>query len=386
MTEPIPGSVAPPPPEPPPPEPPAPRTRRHKVVAVVLSTVGVVLAVVAVAGFLIHLPYVIISPGSATPLDSSVVQIDGAETYPHDESVRFLTVRVSTHDPNVWRVVTSWIDPDRAVEPRDDVVGCLSDEQNVVFNTELMDQSQNDAKYVALSRLGYSVEADPAQIRVVEVCRESPAHDKLQTGDQILAVDGTAVVDVGDVGQLVQAHRPGDDVQITYDRNGTTRTTTVVAGKASKDRLSCVDAKGSTTGTTCVGISSQEFTTYQFPVNVKINTQLVGGPSAGLAFTLAIIDDMTPGSLTGGRQVAVTGTIAPDGAVGEVGGVEQKAITARTNGVQLMLVPEKEVKAARRGAGDVRVVGVKNIEEALAALQRVGGSEVPPSPTTAARS
>ena len=135
-----------------------------------------------------------------------------------------------------------------------------------------------------------------------------------------------------------------------------------------------------------MGISSQEFTTYQFPVNVKINTQLVGGPSAGLAFTLAIIDDMTPGSLTGDRQVAVTGTIAPDGTVGAVGGVEQKAITARTNGVQLMLVPEKEVKAARRGAGDVRVVGVKNIEEALAALQTAGGSEVPPSPTTAARS
>ncbi len=261
MTEPIPGSVVPPPPEPPEPR----RSRRHTVVAVVLSTVGVLLAVVAVAGFLIHLPYVIISPGSATPLDSSVVRIDGAQTYPHDESVRFLTVRVSTHDPNVWRVVTSWLDPDRAVEPRDDVVGCLSDEQNVVFNTELMDQSQNDAKYVALTRLGYSVQADPAQIRVVEVCRESPAHEKLQTGDQILAVDGTDVGDVTEVGELVQAHRPGDDVQITFDRNGTTRTTTVVAGKASKDRLSCVEAKGSTTGTTCVGISSQEFTTYQIP-------------------------------------------------------------------------------------------------------------------------
>ena len=91
--------------------------------------------------------------------------------------------------------------------------------------------------------------------------------------------------------------------------------------------------------------------TYQFPVNVKINTQLVGGPSAGLAFTLAIIDDLTPGSLTGGKQVAVTGTINPDGTVGEVGGVEQKAITARTNGVQLMIVPKKEVKAARDGRG-----------------------------------
>ena len=385
MTDPIPGSPpTPPPPAPPPPEPR--RSRRHTVVAVALSTVGVLLAVVAVAGFLIHLPYVIISPGSATPLDSSVVQVDGAETYPHDGDVLFLTVRVSTHDPNVWRVVRSWLDPDRAVEERENVVGCLSDAQNSAFNTELMDQSQNDAKYVALTRLGYTVQADPPQIRIIEVCQHAPAYGKLEPGDQVLAVDGTAVADVQEVGSLVQAHRPGDDVDVTYDRNGTTSTATVVAGKVSKDRLSCVDAKGSTGGTPCLGITSQEFTTYQFPINVTIDTEQVGGPSAGLAFTLAIIDDLTPGNLTGGNQVGVTGTIAPDGTVGPVGGVEQKAITARANGVQLMIVPQLEVAAARRGAGDVRVVGVENIDEALASLQSAGGAEVPPPPTTVARS
>jgi PDZ domain-containing protein len=186
----------------------------------------------------------------------------------------------------------------------------------------------------------------------------------------------------------VQAQKPSDPVAVTYDRNGTTRTATVVAGKVigPKDHQSCVAAHGSTTGTPCLGISSQEFTNYQFPINVKINTQLVGGPSAGLAFTLAIIDDLTPGSLTGGRQVAVTGTIAPDGTVGEVGGVEQKAITARANGVRLMIVPKAEAADARRGAGNVRVVGVDSVDQALAALHQAGGSEVPPSSTTAARS
>jgi PDZ domain-containing protein len=382
MTEQISGSVPPPPPEPPEKG----RGRRHNVLAVVVSTVGVLLAVVAVAGFLIHLPYVIISPGSATPLDSSVVQIDGATTYPHDGNVLFLTVRVSTHDPNVWRVVTSWLDPDRSVEDRSDVVGCLSDAQNQAFNTELMDQSQNDAKYVALTRLGYPVQANPAQVRVIEVCRDAPAHRKLEPGDQVLAVDGHDVADVREVGPLVQAHKPSEPVSVTYDRNGTTRTTTVVAGKVSKDRRSCIDAHGSTAGATCLGITSQEFTTYQFPINVRINTQLVGGPSAGLAFTLAIVDDLTPGSLTGGKQVAVTGTIAADGSVGEVGGVEQKAITARTRGVQLMIVPKGEVADAHRGAGNVRVVGVENVDQALAALHEAGGAEVPPPSTTAARS
>ncbi len=387
MTDQIPETV-------PPPEPsPTPGRRRHTVLAVVLSCVGVLFAVVAVAGFLIHLPYVIISPGSATPLDSQVVQISGAPTYTDTSGdVRFLTVQVSTREPNVWRVVTAWLDPDRDVEDRDTVQGCLTDTENQSYNASLMDQSQNDAKYVALTRLGYSVPANPVQIRVVEVCRDSPAHGKLETGDQVLAVDGNDVSEGTQVASAVQAHQPGDRVTVTYDRNGVTHTTAITTGRfhtegsGASARQSCVPAGDSKTGTACIGASSQGFTTYQFPIDITINTQLVGGPSAGLAFTLAIVDDLTPGSLTGGKQVAVTGTIDPDGRVGEVGGVEQKAITARTNGVQLMIVPKAEVADARRGAGDVRVVGVDNVEQALDALQRAGGAEVPPPSTTAARS
>ena len=82
----------------------------------------------------------------------------------------FLTVRVTTHDPTVWRVVTSWLDPDRDVVKRTDVVGCLSDAENIAINTRLMQQSQDAAKDVALTRLGYTVEADPPEITVVEVC------------------------------------------------------------------------------------------------------------------------------------------------------------------------------------------------------------------------
>ena len=71
--------------------------------------------------------------------------------------------------------------------------GCLTDAENQQFNTDLMDQSQNDAKYVALTRLGYTVPANPVQIRIVEVCRDAPAHGVLETGDQVLAVDGADV-------------------------------------------------------------------------------------------------------------------------------------------------------------------------------------------------
>ena len=174
------------------------------------------------------------------------------------------------------------------------------------------------------------------------MCRDAPAHDALETGDQVLAVDGTDVTDVdGRSGRRCRRTVRAIGSRITYDRNGVKRTASITAGKVhtegSGDSATAVVRRRERVDhaePTCLGVSSQEFVTYQFPIDVKINTQLVGGPSAGLAFTLAIIDDLTPGSLTGGRQVAVTGTIEPDGSVGEVGGVEQKAITARTNGVQ----------------------------------------------------
>ena len=131
--------------------------------------------------------------------------------------------------------------------------GCLTDAQNQQFNTELMDQSQNDAKYVALTRLGYSVPANPVQIRVVEVCRDAPAHGVLETGDQVLAVDGTDVSDVSQIGAKVQAHKPGDSVSVTFDRNGVTHTESITAGKVHTEgsgenaQQSCVPAGGSTT-------------------------------------------------------------------------------------------------------------------------------------------
>src|SRR4029077_14362770 len=170
-------------------------------------------------------------------------------------NVRFLTVQVSTSEPNVWRVVAAWIDPDRAVEDRNSVQGCLTDAQNQEFNTELMDQSQNDAKYVALTRLGYSVPANPAQIRIVEVCRDAPAHGVLETGDQVLAVDGADVANVSEIGAKVQAHKPGDEVSVTFDRNGVTHTESITAGKVHTEgsgdsaQQSCVAAGGSTSGT-----------------------------------------------------------------------------------------------------------------------------------------
>ena len=109
------------------------------------------------------------------------------------------------------------------------------------------------------------------------------------------------------------------------------------------------------------------------PVDILVNTGQVGGNSAGLALTLSILDLVTPGELTGGLQVATTGTINPAGVVGPIGGIIQKVVAARDGGMDLMLVPAGEVDEARKHANSMAVEGVVDLEDALAVLARYGG-------------
>jgi PDZ domain-containing protein len=128
---------------------------------------------------------------------------------------------------------------------------------------------------------------------------------------------------------------------------------------------------------------------YRFPINVNIDTSDIGGPSAGLAMTLALIDELTPGNLTGGKRVAVTGTISEDGTVGEIGGLSQKAVAAKAAHAQLFIVPkcvlpngqpdtacEAELKVAQKRAGNIPLVPVGSLDDALRVLRNAGGDPV----------
>ncbi len=253
MTETDPAAAPPPgdPPPPPPAEPPIHRVHRRShrplppvsrwrtAAAVGLSVLGGLIVVVVIAGFLIHLPYRIISPGEATPLDSTVVTISGAPTYQSPNNVLFLTVRVTNEDPTLWRVVTAWLDPDQDIEERNDVVGCASPEDNVTYNTLLMQQSQGDAKDVALTRLGYTVTADAPRVTIVQACAGVPAYGIVKVGDQVLAVDDQAVASSTELVSLVRGHAPGDTVRMSVNRDGAEETLQIVAGRISADGTKC---------------------------------------------------------------------------------------------------------------------------------------------------
>jgi Lon-like protease len=239
-----------------------------------------------------------------------------------------------------------------------------------------MTGSQLVAKKVSLERLGYTVEVSGGGAVVTSVVKGSPAEGKLEVGDVITAVDGMPVELAEQLGPAVRDRPVREPVTFTVRRDGRTDTVTVETRAA---------REGPFEGEAQVGVSSStKDLEFDFPVDVTIDTGDVGGPSAGLAFTLTILDELSPGDLTGGKKIAVTGTIELDGSVGPVGGVAQKAVTARDAGARLFIVPEAEEEEARGHASGMKVVGVRNLGEVLDALQRVGGDPVPaPNAATA---
>jgi PDZ domain-containing protein len=182
-----------------------------------------------------------------------------------------------------------------------------------------------------------------------------------------MAVDGQRFDDADDLTRLLAAKKPGDKVTVTLrPQGGQAETKHELTLAPSPD-----DADKGVMGVRIVPVAID----YHFPVDISIDTGNVGGPSAGLAFTLGIIDALTPGDLTGGDDVAVTGTISSDGTVGPVGGTGQKAAAVRNKGIKLFLVPRADYRDAVAHAGkSLEVVPVDNVDDALKVLAEHGGN------------
>ena len=351
-------------------EPPAeaapPRRRRRRVLAIVASLVGGLLTAAAVAAAVIHVPYVIESPGSATPVDPGVVMVQGVPTFRHPGRVLYLTVRVTTSDPNLYRYLFASLSSSDSVVGKKDVLGCASYTADARLNTLLMRDSRDAATEVALRRLGYSVTHTGDEALIVDLACGGPSDHRLQIGDIITAVNGQPVGTAADVRRVVTAQPAHAVVHVTVRRGDQLVALSVRSGQAGHSAF--------------LGIVTQTLSLWRFPIVVKIDTQQVGGPSAGLAFTIALINDLSSGDVTGGRRVAVTGAIFPDGTVGPVGGITQKVIAAKRNHATALLVPSSEAKDARAHAGGLRVVPVRTIDDALVALHQLGGATVTGSP------
>ncbi len=347
-------------------------TRRRKWTAGFLVVVVTSLALVA---FLWKLPYYTLAPGSARDTEQ-FIEIEGATTYPDQTgTIDYLTVSVKQATPA--DLLLAWIDPAIDVVDAELVLGSQTPSENRELNLQLMASSKDSATYQALQRMGYEIPISGTGAVIASVAEDVPAASVLQRGDTVVSVGGEPVAVNQDLIRLVSGLPPGAVVELGVQpfEGGETRTVAVELVARPEDPTRSM-----------IGVST--FTrdlTFDFPVDVSIDSGRVGGPSAGLAFTLGILDALTPESVTGGARVATTGTMELNGTVGPVGGVHQKVVAASREGVDLMMVPSAEIDEARRYAGDLRIEPVDDLDGALAVLASLGGGDaVLPAPVDAA--
>jgi PDZ domain-containing protein len=306
------------------------------------------------------LPYVTYEPGLTVDVlaetkGEEIVQVQGHETYRDAGELRMTTVYVSQPDArvNLFELMHGWISREDSVYPYKSVYRPdETTEDNRREGAVEMVSSQDAAIAAALKELGIDVQ--PA-LEVLSVSDGAPADGRLEVRDIFVSVDGHRVTRPDDVIEAVRGASAGEPVTFVVRRDGERRTVAVTPEQED--------------GRPQVGI--QLGTGYEFPFKVSVNIDSsIGGPSAGLMFSLGIYDTLTPGSLTGGEVVAGTGTIDGSGKVGPIGGIQQKIVGARDAGARLFLVPPDNCQdAVGAPAEDMRLVKAETMHDAVAAIQ-----------------
>ena len=326
-----------------------------------LLAVPLLLALWVAAAFE-SLPYVTYNPGLTVNVlgdndeGKPIIQIEGKPTYADDGELRMTTVFVSQRDAHnhLFELMKSWISPESAVYPKAAIYpeGGTVEKDKQEGQAE-MTSSQDAATAAALTELGYDV----TEAVVAGVDKGSPADGTLRKGDVVLAVNDTLVANSDQLVTAVKAADTGVPIEFDVRRKG-------------KDLQLSVTPR-EVDGAPQVGIQVGTQTT-DFPVDVTIGIDpAIGGPSAGLMFSLGIYDTLTKGSLTDGKTIAGTGTIDAAGVVGPIGGIQQKIVGARDAGAELFLVPpdncDEAVEAPNK---DMRLVEAPTTHSALDSIKK----------------
>lgn len=290
-----------------------------------------------------------------------VVDIEGAETLDTGGQLNMTTVSVRTNMTlgqalARWAVTKDTLVPIEQVMPAD-----RSEEETREFNQQMFVASEASATVAAMHYLG-----KPTTVNIHDVVKGAAADGILQQGDKILAIDSTPVAKPSAVQDVVFAKTPGETVDVTISRDGKEETKTVELKENPHEK-----------GKPMLGILMDSEPADGLKVHYNLND--IGGPSAGMMFSLAVIDKLTPGELNGGKFVAGTGTINDDGEVGPIGGITHKIRGSRDEGAELFLAPKGNCDAVKRAdAGDMTVAAVSTLQEAVDAMEAfAAGRDVP---------
>lgn len=375
--------------------PPAPAPLRRRRWPVVVLTVVLLVLVLVLAASRIDLDYYVLTPGDAQPV-GPLVTVPPSKAHPIHGPVLLTDVYESR--VTLLSYLPDRLDGDAQLVPTTAVLGADTSPGELTAQGYLeMAQAQASAKAAAFRRLGYPVPASQDGTLVFGVAPGSPASPVLRVGQIVKAVDGVATPGVCAFERALAPYGPGDEVRLSVEQSRVTERAVIVPGPTVVERVRLGRPPPSGSGQAangCPGVTAPsrghlgiEVTTdvtFRYPFPVAIDTSEIGGPSAGLAMTLTIIDKLYSGDVTGGRTVAATGTIDPQGYVGPVGGVPQKTVAVERAGATVFLVPPAQYRTAMAKAlPSLHVYPVATLAQALSVLHRLGG-QVPPHPSSPA--
>jgi Lon-like protease len=330
---------------------------------------GLVLAaVLGLAGATVRVPFVALGDGPTFDVlgdqaGKPIIDVSGpVPTYPTSGQLRMTTVAV-TSEVTLFGALAMWVTGSHEVVPREQVYPSGQTSQQVdAENTRQFSQSEDDARTAALRYLGA-----PVVVQVGDVTTPGPSAGLLAKGDQLLTVAGRPVASPQDVVDAVGGIPPGAPVVVRVQRGGQPRDVTVTTAPRPGD-----PTRG------FLGITAAS--SAGSPDDIQVGLADVGGPSAGLIFATAIVDKLTPGQLTGGKEIAGTGTIDADGRVGPIGGIRFKMHAARHDGATAFLVPAGNcAEAVRTAPSGLTLARVSDLREGVTAVQDLAAGRTPPT-------
>ncbi|WP_198036816.1 PDZ domain-containing protein [Nocardia sp. BMG51109] len=323
--------------------------------------------VLGVIGSAVRVPFVALGPGPTFNTlgeveGKQVVDVAGSPVDPTAGNLNMTTVSVRD-GLNIFEAFVLWADGRYGLVPRSEVYppGVPRDQIDKSNEQDFKD-SEDNAELAALHYLKY-----PTTVQVRSVAEDGPSNGLLRKGDALVSVAGKPVTTSADVIDAVRAAQPDAVVPLVVRRDGAEQPVEVKLGARPDDK-----SKG------YLGVTPGEVP--QGPLDVTFNLADIGGPSAGLMFSLALIDKLSPGELNGGKFIAGTGTIDTTGEVGPIGGIQYKMIAAREAGAETFLVPAGNCNEARQRIPEgLRLVKVDTLTGAVQSLGDINAGRDTPS-------
>lgn len=320
-----------------------------------------------VLALLAPLPYVLVEPGIPSDVlgktkGKPLLEIIGTPTYPTSGKLNLTSIWVTSPNSRVqmFELLSTWVDGERSVQPREVFYPAGEDPNKV--NEESVADMKNSQLLAQLATLTYLKIPYSEKLIIQDFTKYSPNKKVLKKGDQIISFGGEKISSPEQLKKLI-AQSKSKKVDVVVIRNKVELSLPIYLGSQHHD------------GKNFIGVLIQE--DYDLPFSVKVNLKNVGGPSAGLIFSLSMIDKLTKEDLVRGRNIAGTGTIEPRGKVGPIGGIEEKLIGAAREGATLFIAPALNCSDIRHIPKGLQVVPVDTLAEAVAALRETDPERLP---------